>query len=327
MKERFGFSLYFLPQLLKQRALKPIGYLINGYKSLRLMGKTLPDVLWIQLAPVFLLYTALIYRKVFHKTSCIVADCHNGMFYPIWMKLPGTIRLLNSCDLVLVHNDRIKEKALALGVSEDRLHVLETRPALIDCGSVMRKVEKLSYSPPWILMPCSFDWDEPLREVLDAARLMPEIHLIITGDPARAKGVHDLSQIPDNVVLPGFLSRREYNDHLCQAHAVMGLTTQDDVQLSVANEAVVAEKALVISYTKLIRKMFYKGAIYVDTFDPESIAAGCRKALRDHESLVDDVRLLQHEKIQRWEKQAENAAMIIRRIVSENRNGHKQQSH
>ena len=53
------------------------------------------------------------------------------MFREPWISFPGAIVFLNRCDLVLAHNQLIKEQVMEIGIRSDRLHVLETRPALL----------------------------------------------------------------------------------------------------------------------------------------------------------------------------------------------------
>jgi hypothetical protein len=213
--------------------------------------------------------------------------------------------LLNSCDIVLVHNDVVKKRAVSLNVNERRLMRLETRPAELDCDTLKGITDPPPYQSPWILFPCSFDRDEPVAEVLSAAKRMPSVTIVVSGDSARASGIHDLNDPPSNVRLIGFVSREEYDKLLCMADVVMGLTIRDDIQLSVANEAVGAGKPMVISDTKLLRSMFYKGAIYTDPGDPAAIADCCKNALKKKSELTRDVNTLRSERLVRWAGQAD----------------------
>ena len=56
---------------------------------------------------------------------------------------------------------------------------------------------------------------------------------------------------------------------------VLGLTSMEGVQLSVANEALGAERALVLSDTRILRAMFGEAALFAPN-TPEGLAARAR---------------------------------------------------
>ena len=301
MKPYFNYDLFFLPLPFHQRFLKPLGYLVNSIRTLGIFLREKPDTVWVQLAPTFLLYIAFLY-KLTNKSVNVVADCHNSMFNPLWLNLPLARYLLERCQIVLVHNDHVKQHAEEIGVAPGRLAKLETRPAQVQCDS---SGQDSIYSRPWVLFPCSFDSDEPIEAVLRAAEQIPDVTIAVTGNTRRAVGRHDLSNIPRNVTLVGFLPKERFNELLCNADLILGLTTSDNVQLSVANEAVGAQKPMVISDTKLLRSLFYKGAVYVETTSAESIAHGLKAGLENHAVLIDEVQQLRTEREARWCTQAE----------------------
>ena len=321
MKDHFQYNLVFVSPLFDTRLLRPVNYFVNSIKSFWYCLRQRPTIIWIQLAPTVLLYVAFLYKKLIDPEVRIIADCHNSMFNARWLSFPWALQLLNSCDLVLTHNDVVLKTALSLNVDPSRLHRLETKPAQIDCRSAENAEntdQRSPYQRPWVLYPCSFDVDEPVSAVFKAARLMPEITLVITGDVARGSGIHDLTSLPPNVRLLGFISRSDFDRHVCMADIVMGLTTRDDIQLSVANEAVGAGKPVVISDTKLLRNLFYKGTVYVNPTDPASISDGCQHALMNRDSLTAEVEQLRTEKIHRWLGQAEQIDARINSIAAEN---------
>ena len=301
MKPYFNYDLFFLPLPSHQRFLKPVGYLVNSVRTLGILLREKPDTVWVQLAPTFLLYIAFLY-KFTNKAIKVVADCHNSMFNPLWLNLPLARYLLEHCQIVLVHNDHVKAHAEEIGVAPERLAKLETRPAQVQCDSTG---QASIYARPWVLFPCSFDSDEPIEAVFRAAELIPSVTIAVTGNTKRAAGRHDLSKIPPNVSLLGFVPKERFNELLCNADLILGLTTSNNVQLSVANEAAGAQKPMVISDTKLLRSLFYKGAVYVKTTSAESIAHGIRTGLNELSTLTDDVKKLRIEREERWRAQAD----------------------
>lgn len=300
MQPFFGYRLCFIRTYFGKKWLKPFEYAVKTVLTFALLLRRRPDVLWVQLAPTFLLYIAFVYKGLFRRKMKIVADCHNSMYRRPWIALPGAVALLNRCDRVLVHNGKMRIKAEEAGVRKERLSVLETKPA-----TVKNAVSAAGrYRRPWVLFPCSFDSDEPVDEVIAAARLVPHLTFVVTGNPAKYKGAHRLSELPANLHMAGFLPKDEYNGLLTDCDFVLGLTTQDDVQLSVANEAVGVGKPLVISGTPLLRQLFYRGALYVNPLDPRSIADGCLEMLERRDELAADVARLLRERNERWLAQA-----------------------
>lgn len=311
MQDFFQYELCFVDVNYSKRIYKPIEYAVKTVKTWNLLRSKKPDILWIQLAPTLLLYIAVIYKYMFNKQLKIVADCHNSMMRPPWITMPFALRLLNRCDAVLVHNHVICDRALENGVKPERTILMETRPAKFQTDELLQETVEDKFPRPWVLFPCSFDRDEPIKEALEAAEFMPEVTLVITGHPHRAEGRHDLSRIPGNVRLAGFLPKKEFNRLLLECDLVMGLTTRNDTQLSVANEATGAEKPMVISDTPVLRSLFGKGAVYVKTTDSRSIADGWEEALRARDDLKVQVRQLNQERNEKWMKQA----LALKKII------------
>lgn len=131
-----------------------------------------------------------------------------------------------------------------------------------------------------ILFISSFAEDEPLSEVLQAARLLTcsGVHIYVTGNPAKAD--RDLlSGAPSNVHFTGFLSEQAFADIL---HAVLGvlvLTRWDHIMLCGAYEAVAAGKPLITS-RKAVLVEYFQGAEFVGD-SAEDIARGIKNVIED----------------------------------------------
>ena len=113
-------------------------------------------------------------------------------------------------------------------------------------------------------MPCSFHADEPIEAVLQAARQFESATFVITGNHLRLKDRSLIERASPNVVFPGFLPLREFDQLLLRASAVLCLTTQDGIQLSAVSEAIGAGRPMIISDTKLLRDLFGQAGIFVD---------------------------------------------------------------
>ncbi|HEY9849886.1 MAG TPA: hypothetical protein V6D28_10535 [Leptolyngbyaceae cyanobacterium] len=310
MQPYFGYQLKFLSLAFHSRYLRPLEYFFKSVITLWLLLCEQPQVVWVQLAPTPPLYLAYLYKVLFNSQVAIIADCHNVMFRYPWISFPGAIALLNRCDVVLVHNDYVKEQVKAAGVNPKTLLVLEDRPSIVNYN-IVANLDRFVFLHPWVLFPCSFNADEPIEAVLAAARLIPKITFVLTGNITRAKGIHNLKNIPPNVKLPGYLPTVEFDILLLSTDAVLGLTVLDGVQLCSANEAVGTGKPLILSQTRLLQKMFYKGAIYVNPLNPQSIAQGCQEAISRKEELSQQINELKAERHNQWLEQARAVDAIL----------------
>jgi hypothetical protein len=303
MQPFFNYDLRFIKSPFKNKWLKPFDYLIKTIRTIVILIQKKPEIVWIQLPPTPLLHILLLYKKTLNRHLVLVMDCHNGVFWGKWRKYLSKDKL-NKGDIIIVHNSVIKEIAVDLGINVNKIVVLETRPATKNTEYI-RKKEVLTERPR-VLMPCSFNIDEPLNVVFEAARHIPEVDILISGPFEKGAKLFDFSKIPDNVKLLGYLPRDEYEFTFNQVEVVLGLTTEDHIQLSVANEAVGFEIPMVISDTKLLRELFNKGAIYVETLNSHSIADGIIKALDKCVTLKEEVNVLHKERIVRWETMAKS---------------------
>jgi hypothetical protein len=129
---------------------------------------------------------------------------------------------------------------------------------------------------PRVLFVCTFARDEPAAEVIQAARQVPELHVLITGD-VRHRPAGDQ---PENVEFVGFLDPDAYREAVEAADVILTLTTEPTSAMRAAFEAVWAEKVLVVSDWPLLHSLFPE-AVHVG-HTPEAIAEGLRVAVADH---------------------------------------------
>jgi glycosyltransferase involved in cell wall biosynthesis len=303
------FEAAFLPIRQTTRILRPFQYLVNAIKTLSLLKAKQPTVIWVQLPQVPLLTVALLYRRMFDRNVRVVADCHNRIFNPPWSNWPGLRGQLNACDVVVVHNEAIMPKVSELGVRHEVLRLLEDPPAEIHSGVP----SALSFPHPWMLFLASFNPDEPVQELFEAAHLVPDIHFVLAGDSNRASGRHSIWGHPKNVILPGYLSGADLDSVIGSADAILALTKLDDAQLSSAGEAIGAGRPMVLSDTPVTRDLYYKGGVFVDTYSPMSIATGCRTAIDEGTRLAAESLALRDERYVRWRVQAEAINEVLDR--------------
>lgn len=282
MRSIVGFDCWFMPVPKSGKLKKVLSYLRLLVASVFRLKAAAPEVVWIQLPQIPALWAALVYRTLAGKSVKLVADCHNAQLRKPWSSFPLARWSLKQCDAILVHNEAMLSKAAELGWPMSKVLVLEDVPAVGKAQSpIGLAIAHIKAPKPWVLFPGSFAVDEPIKEVIQAARIAPEITFIITGRQERARpNGHDIDNLPSNVVLPGFLSLEIFDDLLREADVVMGLTKEEGIQLSVCNEALGFGKPLVTSNTQILSKLFGAAASLVETHNPASIANGCSEAIR-----------------------------------------------
>ena len=301
MQPYFDYDLEFIRLSFKHRCLRPLEYVFKAQRTFKFLLERKPNLFWIQLPPNFLLHLSYLYRKLISPTTKIVGDCHHGIFCSPWVKVPGTVSLLNHCDLVIVHSKFLRDQALSLGIHPDKIQILEDPPAQV---AIPEQASIRQWPHPLAVFPCSFAVDEPIQELLEASRLVPDITFALTGNPHRARGSHNFLNLPPNVKLTGFLSESDFNHLLHEADVILGLTKLDGIQLSAASEAVGIGKPLVLSNTKTLHSLFHRGPVFVDSSQSQAIAQGCLDALSKVDSLTCEIRSLKAEREKSWQKQA-----------------------
>lgn len=310
-----GFECAFLPRRGSRSAASTLlDYRRLFSETMALLRASRPSVLWIQMPPVPLLWAALWYRRRVDPGVRVVADCHNATFGQRWGWVPFGLGLLDTCDLVMVHNDDMLALARGRGIDGRRLFVLEDVPPLPDASAPAAPPASLASRPrPWILFPGSFAGDEPIRELLQTARLAPEWTFVLTGRAANAaRNGHDLASVAPNVVLPGYLDTPAFDALLRGSDVVLALTREDGIQLSACNEALGFGKAMVASDTPLLRRLFAEGARMADSSRPEALRSAIEDALARRTDLEAAARALADKRRAQWRQRIEEGPEWLR---------------
>jgi glycosyltransferase involved in cell wall biosynthesis len=321
----FGIKVEYVTSAYSSKILKGLDYLVKSAKTIRLLHRNRPDVVWIQSPPTFIPHLVLAWRRVMAPSMVVILDCHNAVIRAPWSRVPFLGWALRSADLSLAHNADVVGPLQALGAPGDRVMVLEDRSAGLSEGPAV-KAERVEGEPPLVLVPCSFAKDEPIAQLLEAACRTPGVRYVITGNPKRAH--EDLvAKAPANVEFPGFISKRDFDALLHSCDLLIGLTTLEGVQLSAANEGVAAGKPMVLSHTQTLRSLFAGASVFVDPLDAASIANGVEDALSRWAHLKSCMRELRLRRDERWLKQAKEVNAFIARAKQVRKSPGKPASH
>jgi glycosyltransferase involved in cell wall biosynthesis len=135
-----------------------------------------------------------------------------------------------------------------------------------------------------VVCVCTYAMDEPIGEVLEAARALPDVRFALTGNTKYARPDW-LASAPPNVEFTGFVPMDEYYRRIRNASALLVLTTLDHTVLRGAWEALALGQPLITSDWDVLRDYFSPGALFVD-----NTTAGIAAAVRDAQAREDELR-------------------------------------
>lgn len=213
------------------------------------------QLVFIQDPPIFAALPVYLY-SLFSSTKFII-DAHTPpLLNPIWAwTLPLHRFLSRRAITTIVTNDYLQKLVASWGANA---FVLADPPIEPEISKPMR----LEDSAMNVVMVSSASPDEPIREVLKAARGLPEMRFYITGDYTKSRQ-HIIDSAPPNVHFTGYL-REDFFPLLAAADVIIDLCVEDYQFLSGANEALWLGKPLVTSKGPVLEGYFNKGTIHVD---------------------------------------------------------------
>lgn len=154
---------------------------------------------------------------------------------------------------------------------------------------------------PQILFICTWANDEPYAEVIEAAaRLGPQVQIHITGN-SKGRELESGRELPENIVLTGFVPEEEFVRLLHECDLVMDLTTLENCLVCGAYESVAAGTPLLLSDTQALRDYFYKGVVFTAN-NAASIAAAVELAVAQQQELAMEIAELKLELSESWQE-------------------------
>ena len=155
----------------------------------------------------------------------------------------------------------------------------------------------------------TFDIDEPINQVMEAASNLPETEFYITGKitPKHLDIVHTS---PINVHFTDYLEDLTYYSLLREAHAIMCLTTRDHTMQRGACEALSLGKPIITSDWPVLRDYFNKGSVFVDN-SVDGIQQGVLEMQRQYEFYEAGIKTLQLDQEQEWQEKIKVLTHLI----------------
>lgn len=276
---------------LKYSGRRVIRYLVLGLRVIALIARERPAVLYYQNPSLVLAAVVTLTRKLFFKRMKVVGDFHNAGVYPPWGQRLTRWAARNS-DLVIVSNDMLGRVVRSWGAT-----YMAMPDPLPDIDGPQPEASTAGESELALLFICSWAEDEPIAEVIEAARQVlttgESVRIKITGRPKLEKYLPS-GGLPENITLTGYLSASRFEEELRRADAIMDLTTRDNCMVCGAYEGVAVEKPLILSDNAATREYFDKGVVFTDN-SAESIAACIRQLLQQGVELAEQVKVLKDE--------------------------------
>jgi glycosyltransferase involved in cell wall biosynthesis len=248
--------------------LLPIRYVLQGVRTWRVLRRIRPAIIGTMNPPILLPLLVWAYSRVYKVRFFM--DSHTG---------------------ALVGSRWGRFKRLHRFLSRRALTTIVTNPVLAaevsgwGAPTYILELEIPEFEPPEATSPCrdgsvvvinSFSSDEPLEAVLEAATMLPESHVYITGRVPAALAPSLAQSKPENVTYTDYLTDSDYLRLLYHAQAIMVLVTVDHTLLQGAAEAVAVGKPLITSDWPVLREYFRRGALYVDNTPPQVLRARSR---------------------------------------------------
>jgi hypothetical protein len=243
----------------------------------------------------------LFYTILFQKK--LVIDAHTGAWYGIWKIFwPLNKFVMQKSSLVIVTNNFLKSE-----LEKTHIHafVLEDKIPDLKKGKKIKLKRGVN-----IAVINTFSEDEPVKEILNAARKLSRINFYITGRLIYAKPEF-ISDKPKNVIYTDFLPESEYINLLTSVDAVMVLTKWNYTILSGAYEAVALNKPLIISDWPVLKRIFNKGTVYTDN-SVDNIINAVKLVIKEKQKLKKEIRILKDGYSKKWNKKFKQMLKLIK---------------
>ncbi len=293
----------YLPRL-DRRSLAPLRYLISGVRTAGYLMRQRPRVVIATNPPIIPGLLAWMYGTLSGAT--VLLDDHPAAF--------GAQNDAVSERLQRQHRWLASRVTACLVTAPEWVQQLETWGAT---GLAFHESPPAWQVPPprrltgrpRVLFVGTFGGDEPVEEVVAAARLRPSMEIRVTGRLSRCpKGL--IRTAPENVRFIGFLSQEGYVRELGAADIVVTLSTEPTSVMRAAYEAVYAERPLVVSDWPALRELFPSAVHTANT--AAALATALDRASEGHAVLCAAAKTAREAQLGRMARQLEELQALLR---------------
>jgi len=265
------------------------------------------QLVFVQAPPIFSVLPVYLYSLL--SSTEFIIDAHTpSLLGPIWAwTLPLHRFLSRRAITTIVTNDYLQKLVASWGANA---FVLEDPPIIKP--SISRPM-RLKNGALNVVMVSTASPDEPVEEVLEAARDLPEMCFYITGDYAKSRQ-YIVDSAPPNVHFMGYL-REDFYPLLAAADVIVDLCVEDHQFLSGANEALGLGKPLITSKGPVLEGYFNQGTIHVHN-TPTGIRQGLLEAQDKLAELKADMLSLQAIRRREWWARADRLLTLIQQEMN-----------
>lgn len=255
--------------------LNPLRYLVQCWRTWRLLERERPAFVIIQSPPIFAPLAVALWCKLRGRGQVsYILDCHPSTFYNRrWQWAFPLLRLL------------ARHAAISLLCNEDAQHFLARwQAACIFLPDGLPDLHVSSDEIPVqgrknIAVISAFAHDEPVDVLFQAARLTPDVTFYLTGSTDGMPNKLLMSK-PENIVLTGFLRGSTYNGLLRRVQGIMILAVMTTTLSCGAFEALSLAQPGIVSDLPEQRRWFSNGFLLVQN-TPEDIAKAVATLLNE----------------------------------------------
>ncbi len=301
-------SLHFVHTSARRGILSaPFRYMSQTVETVLRLLKDRPQVVFVQSPPSLAVLSVYLYAKM--TGARYLVDAHStALLMRIWTRPRWLHRMLvRNAITTMVTNEHFGTMIEAEGG-----HAFVLRDVPSQFG---KRTEYPLQGAFRIAVVNTFAEDEPLEEILSAARELPEIDFYITGDKQQARAGL-LEHLPVNAHLTGFLPEPRYYGLLGSVDGVMCLTTREHTMQRGACEALSLGRPIITSDTHLLQSYFDRGTVHVKS-TAQSIRDGVLRLHSDLARYQIEILDLQDERRREWQEKRQALAALVRQAISE----------
>jgi glycosyltransferase involved in cell wall biosynthesis len=274
-----------------------------------------PRVVIVCCPPPFAAALVALYARLFGASY--ILDAHPGAFGHrdrLWrMFVPVQRRLVRGARATMVTEPLLGETVTSWGGAPLVFH---EAPPPIAASPTARALG----SRPKVLFATVFDPDEPLEAITQAACVLTECDVLITGAHSRlAQEFRERLSRLSHVSLTGWLEQGEYLSLAAQSDVIVALTNDPHSVMRSAFEAIYLGRPSVLSDTQTLRECF-SPSVFV-THSAEALAGGVRAALRDHSYWLSQADPRRDALLRRWAEQHAALESVIAQAARPARGG------
>lgn len=299
-------ELHFIDVTSKRGAwTAPFKYALQAIRTFSLLLRKKPNLVFVQSPPGLAVFVVYLYCVM--TGGHYIVDAHSAALQLAFWTKPRWFwsALARKALMTIVTNEHFEKMLNDWGA---RALVLHDIPTTFPNGAPYPMNGDFN-----VTVVNTFSSDEPLEEILGAAREMKGVKFYITGKVSRASpSILELAS--ENVAFTDFLSTEKYYALMRTSHAVMCLTTRNHTMQRGACEALSMGKPIITSQWPLLQEYFNKGTVHVDN-TKSGIRDGVYEMKAHYDRYQLGIRELQISQQAEWQKKIGELTALVGSVL------------